>query len=271
MHQVLDITAGVQHWPTFGPYTAWAYQVEGAFYPLGRQGASPYLLLALGYFEANHENPGWSDLRGPAKAVALGLKLPSAQGWGVALEGVIRFDPESMNSELRGLLAFSPALRDDQLPGKPKARLTVVGMVPLTGPWHLTDPGYAATFATPVTEATSVGLSVALLHWRITEPRRALVPYLWDTYAVIFRAGWRSALIRGPVSLHAQAGPAASVMVEGPDGGLRGGAHLELGADLESALPLALSAGWLWINRATVRNLPGTDQHGLILSAGLHF
>lgn len=82
MHRLLDITAGVQHWPTFGPYTAWAYQIEGAFYPIGRQRASPYLLLALGYFAADHENPAWSDLRGRAEAVALGLKLPSGQGLG---------------------------------------------------------------------------------------------------------------------------------------------------------------------------------------------
>jgi hypothetical protein len=266
---VLDLTADFEHWPRMGRYTAWAMQIESSFYPLSHPAVAPYVLLALGYFNASNENPARPDRRGLSHGIGLGVKVSENRGFGVRLEGVLRVNAGSNDTQIRAFATLSPR-RQLNLEARPEASLALSGMVPVSGPWHFVDPGYAAKFATPVASRAALGLSVTVIHWQIADPGPATAGYLWDTYAALLASGLRIRLFDGPVSLHAQAGPAVSSMIEGPDAFLRPGGQLEIAGTLERGpVPLTVSAGWLWLNRTATPSIPGGDLHGLLVSAGI--
>jgi hypothetical protein len=271
LYSIVDATAGIEHWPDMGTYKGWSVQGEASFHLLGRRAVSPYLLIGAGYFRANHSVSTYPDVGGFTHAVALGVMATAPSGLGVRVEAVSRVDAGSPDPQLRGFATFSPRTGTKPL-GAPEARLTIGGMIPIGGPWRLTEPQLAAKFATPILSTQGVGVSVMLVHWQIRDSTTA-GGYLWDTRSGIIGLGWWSRVLTGAVSLKAEAGPAMSLMWEGPDYYTRGGAHLDLDATLEAGpIPLTAGAGWLWLSRTSSqgrRATPGTDQHGLIFWAGI--
>lgn len=251
-----------------------AFQAEGAYYPLRRPILAPYVGLAIGHFATSRTDGLGSDVDGRTTSLVLGFHGRVWRGLGLRLEGVIRTDAGADDDQLRALLTYatrSPAPSSD-VPA-PAAAAVIYGMIPATGPWRLVEPGYGVKFMTPFSPQHSVALTLALFHWQIPHPT---IPgaYTWDTRAVFVMPGWQWTR-RGSVGqLHLQGGPALSIMLEGPDEGTRAGLQLELGASTHVGfVPLTASVGWLWLVRTTLpgEGTPGTDQRGLLLSAGVGF
>jgi hypothetical protein len=126
---------------------------------------------------------------------------------------------------------------------------------------------------TPISQDQALALTLALFHWHIPDPIVA-GEYAWDTRAAVVMPGWEGRKRNRVAQVYVRGGPAASIMLEGPDEGLRGGAHLEVGGSVDIGfLPLTASAGWLWLIRRPIPEVgePGADQHGLLLSVGIGF
>jgi hypothetical protein len=270
-----EVTVGGEHWPDLGRYAAgWAAQAEAAFYPLGRRRVSPYLLFHLGHFQATPA-PGSTRNRGVSgrsTGLALGVHARVWDPLGVRLEGVIRYDGGAGDDEVRALVVYAPGLAKAGSVGAEGAAV-VYGMVRASGPWRFVEPGYAVKTATRVTERDAAALTLALVHWQI--PGSGPVgSYLWDTRAVLLMPAWRRGTFDGRLRWYVQAGPTVSLMLEGPDNGLRGGANAELGGSLRlGPLPrMTGGIGWVWIVRgASDPRATADDQHALLLHAGLAF
>jgi len=145
-------------------------------------------------------------------------------------------------------------------------------MVPLRGPWRFREPGYGARLATRVTERYSGTLALGLVHWQIPYPT---IPgaYVWDTRAVLVEPGWQCTWRRGVAELRVEAGPAIAMMFEGPDNGMRGGAQAGVSGTVRTGvIPWTVGIDWLWFSRAGGSgSVDGSDQHGILLSAGLGY
>ena len=270
-----ELTVGIERWPELGPYSAWSFQVEGSMYPLGRRRVAPYLLLHRGHFRATlpPSTIYTRELIGGTTALAGGFHVRVRDPLGVRVEYAVRYEPGGGDEQLRALVTYVPSLARASL-GSAEAAAVVYGMVRASGPWHFVEPAYALKFATGVTERDAVALTVAVLHWQISEPRRLLVSYLWDTRAVLLMPAWRRGKTDGDLRWYVQGGPGLSLMVEGPDYGLRGGASAEVGASLRlGPLPgLTAGVGWMWIVRGVSEPaVPSTDERGLLVHAGIAF
>lgn len=275
LHSFLDLATLVERWPDLAGRDGWAIQAEGAYYPLRRPVVAPYVLLAVGHFAVSSRSgsPN-SGIGGLATSLALGVQTRIWSGFGLRLEGVVRSDAGAGDDELRGFVTYG-GNRSPAPSGVPPARAAVVlyGMVPLSGPWRFVEPGYAVKFVTPVSLQQGAAMTVALFHWQI--PSAALPgAYEWDTRAVFVMPGWQWSGKEPLAWLYLRGGPAVSVMLEGPDKGTRAGLHFDVGASGHVVfVPVTASVGWLWL----VRNAPGgaltpgTDQRGLLVSAGVGF
>lgn len=272
---IAELTVGAERWPDLGPYSAWSLQAEGSIYPLGRRRIGPYVLLHLGHFRGTLP-PGSIYTRervGRTRALALGFHVRVWDPLGARLEYAVRYEPGGANEQLRVFVTYAPGLRQLGL-GPAEVAAVVYGMVRASGPWHFVEPAYALKFATRMTARDAAALTIGVLHWQISEPRRTLAPYLWDTRAVLVMPAWRRGTSQGDVRWYAQAGPSVSLMLEGPDYGLRGGANAELGGSLRlGPLPMLTGGiGWIWIVRGVSGpSIPPTDQHGLLFHAGVAF
>lgn len=272
---IAEVTVGADRWPELGPYSAWSLQAEGSMYPLGRTRVAPYLLLHRGYFRATLPPATiyTRELIGGSTGLAAGFHVRVRHPFGVRVEYAVRYEPGGGDEQLRAFVTCAPGLAHAGL-GSAEASAVVYGMVRASGPWHFVEPAYAVKFATGVTERDAVALTIAVLHWRISEPPRLLVPYLWDTRAVLVAPAWQRGKRSGDVRWHVQVGPAASLMVEGPDYGLRAGGTAEVGASVRlGPLPrIAAGIGWLWLVRGVSQpSVPPTDERGLLVHAGITF
>lgn len=269
----VDITALAERWPDLGSRHGWALQVETALYPMGRARVSPYLTLSLGHFSASpRDASNVTGVEGLTRGIALGLHGRVWKSLGIRVEGVVRFDATASDDQLRGFVSYAGQQPSEnaELPS-PGAAVVVYWMIPLAGPWRFAEPGYALKTFTPLSATLAGGLTVALLHWRLLNPTLPGA-YSLDTRAVLIMPGldryWKGASRR----LHARIGPALTVMLEGPDDGLRAGAQLEFGAAAKAgALPLTAGLGWIWLPRGASGALAGrtSDQHGLLLHVGI--
>jgi hypothetical protein len=274
---MVELAVGAEHWPDLRPYDGgWSVQAEGSMYPLGRRRVAPYLLLHLGHFWATL--PSGSiytrrGLSGRTTGLALGFHGRVLDPLGVRVEGVLRFDAGGGNDQLRGFITYTPGVQHLPVPSAQMA-VVVYGMVRMSGPWqNFVEPAYALKFTTGLSERDAAALTIALLHWQIPG-RRQFASYLWDTRAALLMLGWQRGRRSGNVRWYVQAGPAMSVMMEGPDWGLRGGAHAEFGGSVRAgSLPgLAVGLGGVWIVRsASDAAVPPTDQRGLLVHAGVAF
>ncbi|GIW51496.1 MAG: hypothetical protein KatS3mg081_0851 [Gemmatimonadales bacterium] len=272
---VLGLSVSGEYWPELGPRRAWAIQGEAIFFPVGRRRLAPYLMLHLGHFWTALP-PGTIYTTEPAgltKGFGLGFHGRVRDPLGISLEGLVRFDPRAANEQVRALVTYAPGI---QRWPRPVAQLGlfVYGMIRLSGPWHFVEPGYGIESVTWVTTRDALALTVAVLHWQIPEPRRLLVPYLWDTRAVLVVPAWRRGKHDGILRWYIEGGPALTTMIEGPDGGLRAGANVEVGGsvDLRSLPRLTAGVGWFWVVRSSSDDLVRpTDQHGLLFQGGIGF
>jgi hypothetical protein len=146
-------------------------------------------------------------------------------------------------------------------------------MIPLRGPWRFVEPGYAFRLTSRVTDRYAGSLGLALLHWRIPHPT---IPkaYLWDTRAILLEPGWQWNRPGRVAELRITAGPALVRMFEGPDEGTRGGAEARMNVTVRAGpLPLTVGLGWLWFSRSEASgvSVAGSDQHSIMLSAGIGY
>jgi len=270
-----ELTLGVERWPELGPYSAWSLQAEGSIYPLGRRRLAPYLLLHRGHFRATLPPSSIyvRELTGGTTGLAGGFHVRARDPLGVRVEYAVRYEPGGGDEQLRALVTYVPKLARAG-PDSAEVAAVVYGMIRASGPWRFVEPAYALRFASGVTKRDAAALTVAVLHWQISEPARLLVPYLWDTRAVLVMPAWRRGSTDADLRWYVQGGPGLSLMVEGPDYGLRGGASAEAGASFRlGRLPgLTAGVGWLWIVRG-VSDLavPSTDERGLLVHAGIVF
>lgn len=266
---VFDLVLTGEHWAHLGTEPGWSALVEAAYWPVGRQLLAPYLLFGLGRFDNTPVNPA-----GTSQAVGLGLAGRIARPVTLRLEGLVRIDAGAGNDQLRafvGLTPWRPVSR--RLRGRRHAQFTTLAMLPLSGPWRFVEPGYEVRFATELLGRHSAGVAIALLHWQMRDPSR-IGGYSWDTRAVLLMPEWRYRLLGSSTAFTAHGGPLLSVMVEGPDDGFRGGAHvgLTLGQRLG---PLLASTGidlmWLVRNPQPVFDVDPTDQRSALLRLGIGF
>lgn len=262
-----DLTASVQWWPDLGEYRGRAVQAEASFYPIGRPVIAPYLLLAFGRFSATPVSSmsGTSDA-GAAKGVALGVHARVAGPWGVRVEGLARIDASAFDDELRVFAVYAPRPRGRVGPARrPSSRLSAGAMAAFSGPWRFAEPLYALDLTSPVSQRVSVVFTIGLAHWRIGNA--------WDTRAVVLMPGLQRALMSGRLDVALSAGPMLTVMLEGPDNGVRGGAHLDVSGGVKVAKVRAImGASFFWFVRSPYAGHvsdSGEDQRGLFLRGGL--
>jgi hypothetical protein len=273
---LVELTVGGERWPDLHPYeNGWAVQTEGSVYPLGRRRLAPYFLLHIGYFRtAIPEGSIYTRrvLGGRTTGVALGLHARVLDPLGIRLEGVARYDAGGADAQVRALVTWTPGAGRWPVPAA-QAAVVVYGMARLSGPWHFVEPGYGLELSTDLTARDAARLTVSVVHWQIPGPRRLLVPYLWDTRAVLLMPGWQRGRRQGSLRWYLEAGPAMSLMFEGPDYGLRAGAQVELGGSIRwrSVPGVTAGVGYLWVTRGAASTVPATDQRGLLAHAGIAF
>ena len=263
----MDLTASAQWWPNLGEYRGSALQIEASLYPLGRPAVCPYVLVAVGRFSATPKSSGLgtSDV-GFAKAVALGVHARLAGPWGVRLEGLARIDASSFNDEVRFFASYAPRPRGRVGPvRRPSAVVSLGAMTAFSGPWRLTEPLYALDLESPIGPHVSLLSTVGLIHWRIGNA--------WDTRAVVLMPGLQRQSRSGRFHAALAAGPLLTVMLEGPDGDVRGGAHVGVSGGVRvGGVRATIGASFFWLVRSPYVGYvsdSGVDQRGLFLRAGL--
>ncbi len=274
MLSYFDVVLIGEHWPEMEGLVGWATQLEVIIYPAGRPVVAPRVMLGAGHFWALPEsNSRRRGVNGFATSFGIGAQARIWRSATLAIEGLVRYDAGAGDVQVRLLAGYAPHSLARPLDRPPHVAGLIYGMAAVAGPWRFAEPGYGVRFTTPVTQQYSGSLGVALLHLRIPHPT---IPraYTWDTRAVLITPalqstrGWRIGELR------ARAGPALSLMFEGPDYGVRGGVNLEFGGTLRAGpIPLTAGAGWLWLIRHQNpgSETTGADQHALLLSAGIGF
>jgi len=266
LNHFLDVTLTGQFWADLEGLRGRAIHLEGLYYPMRRPRVAPYVLIGIGHFGVSRV-PGSTrgTFRGRATAFGLGLHARVWGAWGLRVEGLVRIDDMALDDELRGFIGYAPAIpAANSTRPPPQVTPALYWMVPVAGPWRFVEPAYALKFATPFSKRGAAALTMALVHWHI--------PSSFDTRAVLIMPGARWSSL-GP-RLYAQAGPLVSVMVEGPDDGVRGGLQFEVGGRLVGGRVAATCGlGWMWLSRAPdpVTRDPGRDQHGLLAHVGIGF
>lgn len=242
--------------------------LEAAYWPIGRQLLAPYMLFGLGRFDNTPVTAGTS------KALGLGLAARIAGPVTLRLEGLVRIDAGGGNDQLRALVGLTP-WRPVPPPVRRRrhAQFATLAMLPLSGPWRFVEPGYEVRFATGLVGRHSAGVASVLVHWQIRDPSR-IEGYSWDTRAVLLMPEWRYRLSGSSTAVTANGGPLLSVMVEGPDDGFRGGAHVGVTVGQQIG-PLVASTGidLIWLVRNPQRYFDGdrSDQRSVLLRLGLGF
>jgi len=269
LNQFLDVAVAGQYWADLEGLRGRAIHLEGILYPVRRPRVAPYVLVGVGHFAVSR-TPGSTrgTFGGRATAFGIGLHGRVWGAWGLRVEGLVRIDDAALDDELRGFLTYAPGMpRPVSLLPAPYVTTAVYWMTPLAGPWRFVEPGYALKFAAPFSTRGAVALTMALVHWHI--------PSSFDTRAVLMMPGLRWNRPGSNGRVYIQGGLLASVMVEGPDDGTRGGLHFEIGGRLGGGrASVTAGVGWMWLSRAqnpffTVD--PGTDQHGLLAHIGIAF
>lgn len=268
----VDVTLAAEYWPDVFDFQILSTQIETTFF-LSRHSFSPVLVASIGHSWSHYTG----TLRGigpngTSAAVALGFHVPVSDLYGLRTEAVMRTDDGGWDAAFRLLMEYAPAAPStpSNTPG-PGGGLSVFWMIPVHGPWHFVEPGYAIGFERPVNPRFGVDLDLALVHWQV--PGAALFrDYIWDTrsFMGLPSVEW-TADERGLARL--RGGPAVVLMGEGPENGVTLGLHAGVAFSGRSiGVPLSLGVGWLWFSRDNSDpRVGGDDQHGLTLSAGLEF
>lgn len=270
-----DLAVLGEYWPDLGGYRAFAFALEGTVYPVGKRRVAPYVTVDLGYFRADPKIAGvLSPIRGILRALVVGVRGYVAHGVGVGVEANARVDANHFDDGVRAYAFFAPAVRPPPA-GHPPSHVWVQvgGMSVIAGPWHLVEPALQIGFETPFDATRALGIDLALLHWTIRNPPTPFT--IWDTRAVLADVllRWRPGGPAGAVSVGA--GPLASLMLEGPDVGLRPGAAVAFDArpPLGAFAPV-FSVKYVWIHRsdaAATSEVSGADQRGVVIAGGIGF
>jgi len=270
-----DVAVLGEYWPDLGGYRGLTLALEGTVYPIGKRRVAPYVTVDLGYFRADPKITGtFSPIRGVLRALTLGVRGHVARGVGVGVEANARVDANHFDDGVRAYAFFAPAVRAPAAGRHPShVWVQVGGMSVIAGPWHLVEPAYQVGFETPFGSTRALGIDLALLHWDIRSPS---VPYaIWDTRAVLADVllRWRPAGAAGAVSVGA--GPLISLMLEGPDVGLRPGAAVafDVRPPLGAFAPV-FSVKYVWLHRsdaAATSEVSGADQRGVVIAGGIGF
>jgi hypothetical protein len=266
----LDLSLLGQRWPRLGDFEAFAAEMEAAVHPLGRTRISPYLLVGFGYFSAkSRSNAGIPPNRGNAASFGLGVEGRVYGRLGLRVEGTARLDAGAFDDELRLMATVLPQPAVGLSRGRAETIVSVGAMATVTGPWRPVEPVYSLEFAMPLGAARALQVGTSLVHWRTANG--------WDTRAVLFSPAYRvTARTSGALRLSAWAGPLASLMLEGPDNGVRGGAAVGFSVNR----PLSIRAGAhvgvnaVWLVRksfTSFRSVAGEDQRAVVVRAGLAF
>ena len=272
-----DLEVVTQYWLDLGYWHGGSALIEGTLYPAGHPRLAPFVHVGLGYFRAtDRTDQSIITISGVAKSFGVGVEGRLAGPWGLRLDAAVRFDPHSLDDEIRLAAIYGPR---PQRPATLKgggAQGAIYAIVPFTGPWHAVEPGYGLAFATPIATQQDVTLDILLVHWTTAE-RTGFSG--WDTRAIFLlpALAWVSA--REGTRISAGAGPLGTLMVEGPDDGLRAGAHAAAGlaADLGGGLVGSIETRLFWIVRAVnlgfspVSQLSAADQRGLLLRLAVGF
>jgi hypothetical protein len=249
--------------------------LEATIYPRGRSRVTPFIVFGAGYFSATDRlGAGLTAQQGIAKTFGVGVAGRVWRSWGLRLDGSVRFDPHSLDDELRLMLTSSPGLpRPAGLPAG-TSQAAFYTLTPFTGPWHVVEPGLGLAFTTALAERADATVDVLLLHWH-TEGNPSFSG--WDTRAAVLLPAVAWAKGVGSARLRIGAGPAGTLMFEGPDDGLRGGAHADAGVmwSLGEGFVASATASLLWLVRAerpdlaSPSQLSPADERALLLRFGL--
>jgi hypothetical protein len=273
----LNTEVVTQYWPDLGVWRGGSVVAEGTFFPVGHPRLAPLVQAGLGYFRATDRGGfGFRPIAGVTTTFGVGVEGRVSGPWSVRLDANVRFDPGSFDDEIRLSLTHGVGLeRPASLPGG-TVQASIYALAPLTGPWHPVEPGYGLSFATPVAERHDVALDVVLVHWHAADN-----PLFsgWDTRAVFLLPALTWVSGREGLRWRAGVGPLGTLMVEGPDDGLRPGAHAVVGADCRvgGGLVASLDARFFWMVRepnpgfSGVSQLPAMDERGLLLRLGVGF
>jgi hypothetical protein len=272
---IADLALTIERWPRLGAGQGWSALVEGAFWPIGRQLAAPYLFFGLGRFQ-NHltGTAQAAPISGISKALGFGVSGRILRQVSLQLEGLIRLDAGAGDDQLRALVGVAPWRPTLRLGRRTRrTEVMMLGMAAFTGPWRLTAPAPGLRFASRISGRHWGGVDLALLHWRIPDPAR-VGGYAWDTRAALLMPKWSYRLLNSPIEIGVQGGLLLSTMVEGPDDGFRGG--MSGGLSVARRLgPIAVTTGadLIWLTRNPRAVSPGgtSDQRAALLKLGLGF
>ncbi len=272
---LVDVAVLGEYWPDLGGYRGFTLALGGTVYPVGKRRVAPYVTVDLGYFRADPKIAGTlSPIRGPLRALTLGVRGHVTHGVGVGVEANARVDANHFDDGIRAYAFFAPAVRPPAV-GQPPSHVSVQvgGLSVIAGPWHLVEPVYQVGFETPLDSTRALGIDLALLHWDIRSPS---TPFpIWDTRAVLADVllRWRPGGTAGVVSVGG--GPLTSLMLEGPDVGIRTGAAVAFDARLPlGAFAPVFSVKYVWIHRSdagATSEVSGADQRGIVMAGGIGF
>jgi hypothetical protein len=271
----LDLEVVAQYWADLGLYRAGSAVLEATMYPAGRPRVAPFVVFGAGYFSATDRlGQGLTAQQGITKTFGVGVMGRLWRSWGLRLDGSVRFDPHSFDDELRLMLTSSPDLRRPEGLPAGTSQAAVYTLTPFTGPWHVVEPGLGLAFTTPLAERTDATLDVLLLHWHTVGTASFSG---WDTRAAVLLPAVAWVRAAGSARVRMGLGPAATLMFEGPDDGLRGGAHADAGVtwDLGGGFVASATASLLWLVRSerpefvSSSQLSPTDERAMLIRFGL--
>ena len=272
---LIDLEAVAEYWPDLGFYRAGSLALEATMYPAGRSRVAPFIAFGAGYFSATDRlGVGVGAAQGVTKTFAVGV---AGRVWGpvgLRLDGLMRFDPHSFDDELRLMLTSSPDVRRPAGLPAGTSQLALYTLTPVSGPWHVVEPGVGLAFTTPLGERSDATLDVLLVHWH-TEENASFSG--WDTRAVVALPAIALVRAAGTSRFRLGIGPAGTLMFEGPDDGLRGGAHVDAGVTfaLGSAFVASVTGSLLWLVRSERPDLVASsqlspaDERALLLRFGI--
>ena len=272
-----DLEVVTQYWPDLGYWHGGSAVIEGTWYPAGHARLAPFIHVSVGLFRAtDRTDQNITTIAGVAQSLGVGVEGWLTGPWGWRLDAAVRSDPHSLDDEIRLAATYGSRLRRPATLKGGGAQGSLYALVPFTGPWHPVEPGYGIAFAAPVATHQDVTLDVLLVHWATTASTGFSG---WDTRAILLLPAFAWVSAREGTRVTAGAGPLGTLMVEGPDDGLRGGAHAAVGlaADLGSGVVGSIETRFFWLVRAvnpgfgSVSQLSGTDQRGLLLRLGVGF
>ena len=275
----VEVTALVEGWRNLKDVRIVTTLVEVSYSLTGYTRVSPLLVMAAGYTWQDYggRSQFYSTPDGRAAAGGLGVRTFIGDAILFRIDGLLRTDAGGYNAGARLLLGWAPALVGRE--GRHSwsgAGAVVYWMVPLSGPWRFTEPGFGVRVSRAIDARWFGGMELGIFHWQIPSSRETNPgeprPYIWDTRAVVMLPELERRLVGiGPLQL--RGGPAVVMMGEGPGRGASLGAHLGAMIEAPSPVPLNLTIRWLWMQNDNHGDVGFTDrnQQGLLIAGEIGF